>query len=737
MSNPPHLTPVAHTRNALGLRHDLAAHLRGVAGLAREFAADLGAPDLGYYLGLWHDLGKFHPRFQEYLLACEREPGVRRSGPDHKGAGAALAKRHVSIAAFLVQGHHGGLQSRPALRAWLEERERAQDVKEALALARAAIPDLEPPGPLPFPPFAVNDPGAAELLLRLLFSALVDADFLDTEAHFSPDRAAARGESVTLSELWKRFEQDQERLATAVREAGRANDAVIRARDDIYRACLAAAERPPGLFRLTAPTGSGKTRAAMAFALRHALQHGHRRVIVAVPFLSITEQTAEVYRRVFEDPGGRPVVLEHHSGASVGGEDDEDFRERGVWSRLAAENWDAPIVVTTTVQLFESLFAARPARCRKLHRLARSVIILDEAQALPSHLLTPILDVLRQLVAHYGVTAVLSTATQPAFEAIPPFRELKATEIVPEPARYFRDLARVEFDWRLDRPLPWPEVAEVIRAEQQVLAVVNTKRDALALLGALQDPDALHLSTLLCGAHRRRVIAEVTRRLQEGLPCRLVSTQVIEAGVDLDFPVVVRAFGPLDSVIQAAGRANREGRRAQGRVVVFEPAEGGLPGGAYRTGTDVARVVLQRRQGDLHDPATPYQYFEELYKALGSATDREGIQQLRQAFDYPETARRFRMIDDDTDVVVVTSYGTAEERQRVRTLVERLRSGAPDARELLRRLQPYVVSVRRREAARYRQQGLIDEVMPGVGEWLGGYDDVTGLAAPDPEQLVV
>lgn len=732
---PPPSRPIAHTSNELGIRHDLVAHLRGVASLTAEFASGLGADQLGWYVGLWHDLGKFHQSFQEYLLACEANPSAQGQGPDHKAAGALLAHQYAPPASLLVQGHHGGLRSPGELRSWLQERSADPAVREALTLARASIPDLEPKGRLPIPEHAMTDPRAAELFLRFVFSALVDADYLDTEAHFQGGRPVFRGTTARVDELWERFERDQTRLETQLRQAGRQHDPVIRARNEIYQACLEAAERPPGLFRLTAPTGGGKTRAAMAFALRHALRYGHRRVIVAVPFITITEQTADVYRSVFEIDEGLPVVLEHHSGAGTDDLDDDSSRQRELWSRLAAENWDAPIVVTTTVQLFESLFSARPGRCRRLHRLAHSVIILDEAQALPSHLLAPILDALRELTAHYGATVVLSTATQPAFEAVGPFRDLPATEIVNEPTRLFQSLARVAYEWRLDRPLAWAEVADLMRSEPRVLAVVNTKRDAISLLDALADPDALHLSTLLCGAHRRRVLAEVSRRLEAGEPCRLVSTQVIEAGVDLDFPVVLRAFGPLDAVIQAAGRCNREGRLSRGRVIVFEPANGGLPSGVYRTGTGIARVVLGHAGRDVHNPAVAWEYFERLFKTVD--TDREQIQDQRAILNYSETARRFRMIEEDTESLVVSSYGSGDERRRVRDLLDRLRRGGPDGRATLRQLQPYVVAVRKEQAARYRRQGLIAEVMSGVGEWLGGYDDVRGLTVIEPEKFVI
>jgi CRISPR-associated endonuclease/helicase Cas3 len=269
------------------------------------------------------------------------------------------------------------------------------------------------------------------------------------------------------------------------------------------------------------------------------------------------------------------------------------------------------------------------------------------------------------------------------------------------------------------------------------LAVLNTKKDALALLDALGDRSALHLSTLLCGTHRRNTIAEVKRRLDAGEPCRLVSTQVVEAGVDLDFPFVMRALGPLDSVIQAAGRCNREGTLEVGKVVVFRPSDGGSPPGTYRTGIGITGALLGSGSPDPHDPALATKYFTQLFESIDA--DRERIQEKRRAFDYPEVARRFRMIDDDTEPVAITSYGTDGERRQVRHLLEPLRHGAPDSRALLRALQPYLVSLRKREAERHRSSGLISEVTPGLGEWMGDYDAVRGLVDRDldPDSLVV
>lgn len=592
----------------------------------------------------------------------------------------------------------------------------------------AAIPDLEPVGQLSLPEHVSHDPKSAELFLRLVFSALVDADYLDTEQHFRAELASVRGTSTSMAELWGRLERDQRQFLDS------GNDPVSRTRREVYEACVTAAELRPGLFRLTVPTGGGKTRSAMAFALRHALRHGHQRVIVAVPFITITEQTAEVYRGIF----GADSVLEHHSATERSDLQSEDFHRQQVFARLAAENWDAPVIVTTTVQLFESLFANRTSACRKLHRLARSVIILDEAQALPSHLLRPILDALRDLCTHYSATVVISTATQPAFEAIPEFAAVPATEIIPEPARHFRTLKRVSYEWRTDPALDWSEVADMMRGGSQALAVVNTKKDAMALLDAMDDPEALHLSTLLCGAHRREVIEEVKRQLKAGKPCRLVSTQVVEAGVDIDFPVVLRAMGPLDAIIQSAGRCNREGLMPEkGRVIVFRPADGGMPMGAYRAGVGVTGALIGKGNLDPDDPEVSRAYFQMLFESV--ETDREGIQRLREALNYPEVARRFRMIDDETESVVITTYGSEEQWRRVRGLVEELRQGAPEARFIYRKLQPYLVSLRSREAEKYRRDGFIAEVTTGVGEWQGAYDPVRGLVARDldPDDLVV
>ena len=721
----------AHSSNPEGDWHDLIAHLRGTSTRARAFASVFGGAEAAAALGFWHDLGKFHPAWQSYLARAAAQPQLRGTGPEHKLAGALLASRETALGplAIAIAGHHGGLPALADLKSRLTESEDLPAAEEALRLAQAAIPDLAMQLNNTAPQAIVEGGRRVfEHYIRMVFSALVDADFLDTEEHFDATRTTARQATATTPQaLLDRLMEDQQA------SFGGRTGAIAEARRAIFEACLDAADLPPGMFRLTVPTGGGKTRAGLAFALRHAAVHGLRRVIVAVPFVSITEQTADVYRGIFASLGAE-TVLEHHSGFQESGVE-EDAGASVIWSRLAAENWDAPIVVTTTVQLLQSLFAHRPSRVRKLHRIAGSVIVLDEVQSLPPRLLDATLEMLRDLTRYYGVTVVLSTATQPAFDVLPVFADAQATDIVSDPGRWYDTLRRVEYDVRTAPRQSWDEVAGWLRAEQQALAVLNTRADAIALLEALDDPAALHLSTLLCGAHRRAAIEEIRRRLKDKEPCIVISTQVVEAGVDLDFPAVYRALGPLDAIVQAAGRCNREGTLDRGRVVIFDPIEGGIPGGSYRPATDQAKRVLNEGGTDLDQLDVLERYYRGLLPLL--ATDPGDIQGRRDAFDYPEVAARYQLIEDDTEAVVITTYGTDAQRQRVAGLLDDARAARGNPRRILREMQPYIVSVRRREVERLRALGTIEPVSPGLGIWRGEYDPVMGLVAGGESPLLM
>ncbi len=723
----------AHTPNSRGDWHSLQAHLSDVCQLAGSFTQAFGAQALGQALALLHDLGKATNDFQTYLQNAARNRKI--DTVPHAIWGAALAyvalKKWKGWEALVlpVMGHHAGLPGRGEAGSKIvevleKEKSKLKEVldfihssglKETLqCLLKEALQEVYAK--------AEKDPLQLEFLIRMAFSALVDADYLDTQAHFDPHTVNLRQGTHSLEELWAKFQRDQEALLQSAPPS-----TVNSVRREVYEACLQAAELPPGLFRLTVPTGGGKTRSGLAFALKHALKHGLRRVVVAIPYTSIIDQTAKVYREIL----GEEAVLEHHSAYEppLG----EELEKRILHQRLATENWDAPLIVTTTVQLFESLFANRPSRMRKIHRLARSVIILDEVQTLPPEVLEPTLQALRLLATPveeggYGATVVLSTATQPTFETISTFRNLPIQEIVENYPNHFARLKRVDYEIRPE-PLSWRDLAGELRTRHQVMVVLNTRRDALALLENLgDDPHAFHLSTLLCPAHRRKVLEKVRRRLQMGEPVWLVSTQVVEAGVDLDFPEVWRAIGPLDRVVQAAGRCNREGRLKRGKVILFWPKEGASPMGPYRVGMEKARLLLgQTLPERLHDPKMYQEYFEELFNTVETDT---GIQDYRKDLNYPEVAQRYRLIPEETvSVVVLWEEG--------RTRLDAFRENP--SLQNWRQLQAYMVGLFRSQIQKKRS---FLEAVQGFNDlyvWRGQYDCKRGLVEEynDPSDLIV
>jgi CRISPR-associated endonuclease/helicase Cas3 len=586
----------------------------------------------------------------------------------------------------------------------------------------------------------------------MLLSALVDADRLDTERFTDARRSAIRGHPGTrprpLGKLLEALDGHLDGLSRRARErtSGLAGDARLRAeavlalRAGVLADCRAAAARPPGRHTLTVPTGGGKTLSALAFALAHALEHGLRRVIVVIPFTSIIDQTARVYREALGRLG-RAAVIEHHSNLDPAR---ESFR-----NRLASENWDAPVVVTTSVQFFESLFARRGTAVRKLHNVARSVVVFDEVQALPHHLRAPIFDGLNQLVEFYGVSALFCTATQPALDLdragrdplphLPGIREV----VRDVPAAFAAVGGRVVASFPGDAaPTSWQDLAGRIGRHERVLAIVHRRDDARDLCRLLPE-GTFHLSALMCAAHRREVLARIAEVMEDAdLPCRVVSTTLVEAGVDLDFPVVFRALGGVDAMAQAAGRCNREGRLADpdgrpipGRLVLFHaPTD---PPRGLRLGRSTTATLLEEGRGlDLFDPTTYRRYFARYLADVHP--DREAVMTAREARDFPEVERKFRMIDDEGQAPVVVPYGEAADR------VERYR--ADPGRRTLRALQPYLVNAPQHAVDRLEAAGRIETIHDQV-RWLppdGGrqYDPRFGLqideAAPqDPNALIV
>lgn len=710
----------AHTPSDVRDWHLLLDHLRSVAELAASFGEKFGAKDLAYLSGLWHDVGKAHPGFQQYLE--DAHAGRSSESEPHAIWGAALAANFKRVrgpwreVALPVAGHHAGLNI-PSL-VLQDAQAAAKNAPDAFDRIRSLAASLPGPGTVAS---LDNRELDRELRIRMILSVLVDADRLDTEAHIEPASAQRRGFQTNLGDLWQRFETDQQDLMDGAEETE-----VNAVRKQVYQACLAAASSDQGIFRLTVPTGGGKTRSGLAFALRHAIEHDLDRVIVAIPYTSIIDQTAEVYRDILGDD----VVLEHHSRIELS--DDERQDDTAIRLRLATENWDAPVVVTTTVQFFESLFSHHPSRVRKIHRIANSVVLLDEVQTLPVHLLEPSMEMLASLARDYGTTIVLSTATQPALEGTPyvcAFEEQGVNEIVPEYTRHFEQLQRVDYNWR-EQPTGWPDLARELEEQKQALAILNTRGDALAVLDELPRHQAvIHLSTLLCPKHRRDQLKEVRRRLDTGKEILLVSTQVVEAGVDIDFPVVYRALGPLDRIVQAAGRCNREGAlEEKGEVVVFYPAEGGAPPGAYRSGLGWARENLDTEGPErLHDPDVYQSYFKRLFQ--DQDLDSKGIQDLRRGMDYRKVSRAYRLIDQDT-VAVVVDYKDGYDLAR--EYVDH-----PTTRKV-RELQHYTVNLYRHEIERHARDGWVTQLAEGLYRWDGKYDDRRGIqpGLHDPADLI-
>lgn len=709
----------AHSANASGRRHPLREHLAAVAELAERYAGAVAWAEEARLAGLLHDLGKYGDAFQRRLHGQE-------VGLDHWSAGAWVALKSRCVAAALaIQGHHIGLQHLEieSLRQ-LDPQRLAQRHPLGLRLSATSVAELGkrlsadglclPEGIRPMLGSSLASTVPTMLDVRCLFSTLVDADFLDTEAHFQGDEGVKRyrppgptlDAHLALQAVLAHIRQTQ-----ATTSASRP---VREVREQLLKACLDNANHAPGLFTLTAPTGSGKTLAMLAFALAHAARHGLKRVVMVSPYLTLIEQTARVYRSIFAaDPRlGEHYVLEHHSLAGLGEEHEQqdnegqegDASHAERYRRLLAENWDAPLIVTTNVQFLESLFSNRPGACRKLHRLRRSVILFDEAQTLPLDLAVPTLAALSHLAGAWGSSVVLATATQPAFSHLDEAVRKAGTpgwqprEVVSNAPALFMPMKRVQTQWGSpDTPVTWNDLADTLRAAHQVLCIVNLKRHARALWEALNDPAALHLSTNLCAAHRQAVLKEVRTRLAADQPVRLVATQCVEAGVDLDFPEVFRAWGPLDAIIQAAGRCNREGRRSEpGRLRIFLPEGEAYPPGGYAQATQVAKM-LYRRHGpeamNIDDPAFVTAYYRELYDLASIERSRRGqaILEAVRAGSFPDVARAYRLIEQDA-INVVVPYAPQ------RALYERLRSEA-ETRGLtaawIRRAQPLSVSVYR------------------------------------------
>lgn len=730
----------------------LQSHASNVGNLAAAFAQNFGTDEIARYTGQLHDLGKYSLPFQKRLK------GEAKS-VDHATAGAKIAVERWGNAigklmAFCIAGHHAGLAN------GCREGDNRSTLKQRLALQFGTdIPTLDNlwqqeiklPQNLSAPPLkadAHHPYFSYAFFTRMLYSCLVDADYLDTEAFYSnlENNAVERGGYPDLNALQHNFNQFinafRRRVAQAPEqtEAEKRNAALNRLRGEIFDYALEQAAQPQGLFTLTVPTGGGKTFTSMAFALEHAKQHGMRRVIYVIPFTSIIEQNAAEFRKAFGELGEQ-AVLEHHSTFDDGKLQGEATKDK---LRLASENWDAPIVVTTAVQFFESLFADRSSRCRKLHNIAGSVIILDEAQMLPLNLLLPIMQAIKELAQNYRCSIVMCTATQPAVQAENGFYRgfENVREIAPKPTALFDKLRRTtvqHIGTQTDADL-----LAKLTEHPQMLVIVNNRRHARSLYDQAKHLDGtFHLTTLMCAKHRSQKLDEIRGRLKSGEPCRVIATSLIEAGVDVDFPLVMRAEAGLDSVAQAAGRCNREGKRPSENsfVWIFAPEEQWKAPPELAAQAAVMRLTADSFSDDLLSTQAVAAYFAELYQLKGSELDNKKILKMHndtgQSLDFPfqTIADKFRMIESHMQPLIIPFDGEAE------NLISSLHH-ADHIGGLLRKLQPYTVQIPEQVLAALYKAGRIEPINEkNFGKQfytligLDLYDEVAGLSWKDTEFL--
>ncbi len=732
--------PLAHTaeNGSLSAAELLVDHSLAVSQSAAGNADAFDSDAIGRIVGWLHDLGKIKPEFQAKLLGALNK--VSHSGEGARYAIEIFGPQLGKLIAYCIAGHHTGLpngKGRSENRPPTPLHERIDQAEKLPLPVWMTLPELVFPGPLQSLPPSKDMPNfELHFFTRMLFSALVDADFVETERYYSPD--APRGSTTALATLRQRLIHRLNRFPPPDTQVNQLRAEVLQAAGD------RATERP-GLFSLTVPTGGGKTLSSLRFALDHATNHGMRRIIYVVPYSAIIEQTADVFRRDLED---EDAVLEHHTAYDFEARMDETQAER---MKLAAQNWDRPIIVTTAVQFFESLFANRTQKCRKLHNIANSVIVLDEVQTLPVNFLRPSLAALKELARGYGCSVVFCTATQPAI-----FKEdglnvpeapLKADtiEIAPHPEQLYKQLKRVEV--HQIGAINNDGLAARLRG-RSALVIVNNKKHARKLYDMLRGVGVYHLTTAMTGVHRRHVLKQVTKGLraqQENTnapPVLLFSTSLVEAGVDLDFPEVWRAIAGLDSIAQAAGRCNREGQLdGLGHVYVFEPEADFPPPPELQQNAEVARAVLQIHKDPL-TPAAITAYFRQLYWDRLPDLDAKAIMARIDSgnqFDFPfaDIAADFKLIKDASVPLIIRTgeYGLDETARKV------LKYGKyPGA--IARKMQPFSISVpphvrnqlvRLGAAETIRSDEFGDQFIVLSNDKL--YNQAAGFSAEEPEDL--
>ena len=722
----------------------LKAHLTGVSKLAADFAASFGAQVMAQTAGLLHDLGKADYRFQNYLEKSALENFNGRCPIHHSEAGAAYAdksyqKQIKEILSNCIIGHHTGLPDYQGNPGTLIDR--LENGKKELADLDGCIDEflnMLPPESELIPHNFKFSRSNIHFFVRFLFSCLVDADRLDTERFDKPERYASRPKFPSLDEYLAKFNSYMDGFAAKAKANFVPDDnspsAILnRARNQILADCRkkGAEAENHGIYSLAVPTGGGKTYSSMAFALEHAKAHKKDRIIYVIPYTSIIEQNADVFRNIF----GVNNVIEHHSSIDWGKlkekrPDDPISVEQ---TELAAENWDAPLIITTNVQFFETLFACQTGRCRKLHNIANSVVILDEAQMIKPELISVCNSAMNELAANFKTTFVLCTATQPALDdeniadKLDRYVNLKTPELInTNPRPLYEDLRRVQFHIDLETAQTWSSIADKLVQQKQVLCIVNTRKDCYDLYNIVKErleqsgseTEAFHLSALMCSTHRTERIEQIKKRLKENRPVCVISTQLVEAGVDIDFPVVFRAWAGLDSILQAAGRCNREGKlEGLGQAFVFlTPTK--IPAGLMSKAASAFKEIWLDKP-DIQNPDAYRKYSRLFINSLGS-TRKIPIKGTSRQVDvldklcnepfkasYRTIGENLQWIDDGYSVSIAVCYEDGEE------LINQLKIEGPN-REIMRKLQRYMVNVPQNKANELLIRGAALELECGI-----------------------
>lgn len=667
-------------------------HLLGTAQLAGAFAAKFGKEDWGYCSGMLHDIGKYSVEFQKKI---QEECNIQ---VDHSTAGARICLEKGGLYSnleYCIAGHHAGLPNYGSVQDQANEStlcgRRKKNIKDYQAYRKEIeIPRLKS---LPFDLSKSSNPHfAMSVFIRMIYSCLVDADFLDTEKFIQNEKAERDGGEnigVLLEKLEHYISPWLQNMEI---------DTINGRRTEILKACIEGGKRERGLFQLTVPTGGGKTVASLAFALRHATEHHMDRVIYVIPYTSIIEQNAQVFRDIL----GEQNILENHCNVEYESEELHSYQ-------LAAENWDKPVVVTTNVQFFESLFGNKSSKCRKLHNIANSVIIFDEAQMLPNDYLKPCIAMMEELLKNYRSSIVLCTATQPALQDF--FQnEWQEVELCPRMEEQFDFFKRTVFE--NIGTIEQEELVEQLRGEYQALCIVNTKKRAQVLYEQLQGEGVYHLSTSMYPKHRKGVLEIIRMRLCEKKKCIVISTSLVEAGVDLDFQSVYRQLSGVDSIIQAAGRCNRHGDRKteESKVSVFQFQEKEYTPG-QRQQMDVTRGLLADEK-ELSDLGTIDEYFKRLYRFRGDSLDKKNIMGEFQdrVYNFAKVGKEFRLIEESTKTIFV---GREEEAKK---LIKKLcQEGF--TKNGMRKAGQYCINVYGQDFDKLYGSGMVREVSENIQDF--------------------